>query len=87
MPYKGAKGKVPIGIRTGDEQDEDEKESMVCQMAGEKWEQLFFPIIIDFFACISVMPTSWGSHVPTEETKESMAGGIVQGSQWRKDLQ
>ena len=54
--------------------DEEEGDNMVCQMTGENWEQLLYPIIIDSGACTFVMPTSWCTHVATEETNESRAG-------------
>ena len=47
---------------------------MMCNMTGDNWEQLPYPIIIDSGACTSVMPIAWCPHVPTEETPESKAG-------------
>ena len=71
---KGKRGKQPIGARADDSDVEDDNEGMVCQMNGEQWEPLPFPIIIDSGACTSVMPTAWCQHVPIYETKGSRAG-------------
>lgn len=81
---KGQKERAPIGARNRSEEDEDEPESMMCQMTGENWEQLPFPIIIDSGACTSVMPTNWCPHVPTEETKESQAGEYFRAANGEK---
>ena len=47
-------------------------ESMVCNMIGEVWESLLFPITIDSGACASVMPSIWCNHVPIKETQEEL---------------
>ena len=65
---------MPIGRSKHDEDTEDEGDGMMCNMTGEGWEQLPFPIIVDSGACTSVMPTSWCPHVPIEETPESQSG-------------
>ena len=65
---------------------EDEPSSMVCQMIGESWGQLPFPIIIDSGACTSVMPSSWCPHVPTEETTESKAGEFFRAANGEKTV-
>ena len=67
-----------------DEDSEDEHEGMVCQMTGEQWEQLPFPIIVDLGACTSVMPTSRCPHVPTEGTTESRAGEFFRAANGQK---
>ena len=56
-----------------DDQNHDDVE-MVCNMTGETWEDLPFPIIIDSGACASVMPTGWCGHVPLKEIAQSKAG-------------
>ena len=63
-----------------EEGSDEEVDNMVCQMTGQQWEQLPFPIIIDPGACTSVMPTSWCPHVPTEETSESRSGEIFRAA-------
>ena len=82
---KGSQVKKPVrGNKHDDEDSEEEQEGMVCQMAGEHWEQLPFPIIVDSGACTSVMPTSWCPHVPTEETIESRAGELFRAANGQK---
>ena len=81
---KGKQGKVLIGGRSNDYEPEDEGDNMVCQMTGESWEQLPFPIIIDSGACTSVMPTTWCPHVPTEETTESKNGEYFRAANGEK---
>ena len=57
---------------------------MMCQMNGDQWEQLSFPMIVDSGACTSVMPTAWCQHVPTQETKESKAGEFFRAANGEK---
>ena len=57
---------------------------MVCNMIGEKSEDLPFPVIIDSGACASVMPTSWCSHVPLRETPQSQAGEYYRAANGQK---
>lgn len=58
------------GARDRDEDEsEEEVEQMVCNMIGQEWEKLPFPMIIDSGACASVMPTSWCNHIPIRERK------------------
>ena len=52
----------------------EDQERFVCNMTGDRWEQLPFPIIIDLGACASVIPTSWCPHVAVTPTKQSEAG-------------
>ena len=59
---------------SGDIDIEDESFDMVCNMTGQTWESVPFPIIIDPGACASVMPTEWCNHVPIHETPQSKAG-------------
>ena len=66
--------KAPIRRRDQDEDSDNKDDETACNMTGESLEQLPFPVIINSGACISVMPTSWCSHVPTEETPESWSG-------------
>ena len=70
---KGRRKRQPIGTKSDGEDDED-CEQMVCQMNGDQWESLPFPIIVDSGACASVMPIAWCQYVPTQETRESKAG-------------
>ena len=81
---KGRNKRAPIGQRNNDEESEEEGDGMVCNMTGENWGQLPFPIIIDSGACISVIPTSWCSHVPIEETSESRAGEFFRAANGEK---
>ena len=53
---------------------EGEDEELICNMTGQCWESFPLFIIIDSGACASVMPTSWCSHVPLNETPQSQAG-------------
>ena len=57
---------------------------MVCNMTGQTWENLPFPIIIDSGACASVMPTSWCNHVPIYETPQSKAGEYYRAANGNK---
>ena len=58
-----------------DSEDESERESeqMICNMTGNKWEDVSFPVIIGSGACASVMPTSWCPHIDTTGTPASRA--------------
>ena len=57
-----------------DSEDEDaEEERRICNMSGDHWESLPYPIIIDSGACASVIPTSWCKHIPVEEAEKSKA--------------
>lgn len=61
--------------RSIDEDESEEKsEQIVCNMAGQEWETLPFPIIINSGACACVMPTSWCNHTPIRETQGSKSG-------------
>lgn len=40
-----------------DDDSEAEEDQLVCNMTGERWEDLPFPVIIDSGACGSVMST------------------------------
>ena len=81
---KGRVHRQPIGTRDREEESDEEVDNMVCQMTGQLWEQLPFPIIIDSGACTPVMPTSWCPHVPTEETPESRAGEFFRAANGQK---
>ena len=56
-----------------EDDSESEDERLVCNMTGEKWEDLPFPVIIDSGACASVMPTDWCPHVETMSTPQLRA--------------
>ena len=56
-----------------DEDPEGEIEQMMCNMTGDKWEDLQFPVIIDSGACASMMPTIWCPHVEASSTPTSRA--------------
>lgn len=82
---KGSQVKNSGGRSKGCDEDVDgEQEGMVCQMTGEQWEQLPFPIIVDSGACTSVMPISWCPHVPTEETTESKSREFFRAANGQK---
>ena len=57
---------------------------MVCNMIGERWEDLPFPVIIDSGACASVMPTEWCPHVGTISTPQSRAREFFRAANGRK---
>ena len=80
------KTKVAQPIFEDEESDEedDDSDQLVCNMAGNSWESLPYPIIIDSGACASVMPTSWCKHVPIEETDKSKAGEFFRAADGRK---
>ena len=61
-------------VRNRDNDSDDEGAELACNMTGEVWENLPFPIIIDSGACASVMPTGWCDHVPLRETPKPKAG-------------
>lgn len=70
-------GRAIAGVNPYDERricEDDDDEQMVCNMTGDKLEQLPFPIIIDSGACASVIPTAWCPHVPLKPTPQSEAG-------------
>ena len=80
------KSKVAQPIFEDDESDEedDNGDQLVCNMVGDNWESLPYPIIIDSGACASVMPTSWCKHVPVEETDKSRAGEFFRAANGQK---
>ena len=47
---------------------------LVCDMKGESWESLPYPIVIDSGASASVMPESWCAHSQVHETEASRRG-------------
>ena len=53
-------------------------------MAGQSWESLPFPIIIDSGACASVMPTECCNHVPLYDTPQSQAGDYYRAANGNK---
>lgn len=57
-----------------DEESGEDVEQMVCNMTGQRWEKLPFPVIIDSGACASVMPTDWCDHLPIQLTRGSEFG-------------
>ena len=63
---------------------EDEGMEVMCNMTGQTWESLPFPIIIDSGACASVMPTSWCNHVPVGEAPQSRAGEFYRAANGNK---
>ena len=67
----------------GNDSDGDEEE-LICNMIGQSWENLPFPIIIDFGACASVVPTTWCSHVQLIEIPQSKAGDYYRAANGQK---
>ena len=47
---------------------------LICNMQGNGWESLPYPIIIDSGAAASVLPEKWCDHVDARETPESKKG-------------
>ena len=66
--------------RRADEELDEEETAIVCNMIGESWESLPFPIIIDSGACASVMLTTWCNHVPIQDIPQSKAGGFYRAA-------
>ena len=61
-------------MREEDEESDADDINLVCNMTGQSWESVPFPILIDSGACASVMPSGWYSHVLLRETPQSKAG-------------
>ena len=61
-------------IAQEDDESDEEPGHLVCNMTGQRWERLPFPIIIDSGACASVMPTDWCNHIPVQATQGSESG-------------
>ena len=80
---KGTRFKKKITRLEEDESDEESTE-LVCNMTGQSWESLAFPIIIDSGACASVMPTDWCNHVPLYDTPQSQAGDYYRAANGNK---
>ena len=57
-----------------EESDDGEDGRLVCNMTGQGWEVLPFPVVVASGAIASVMPQDWCPHVPTTPTKESEQG-------------
>lgn len=76
----GKKKSQPRKKMEEDSDSEDGADEMVCNMTGDVWESLPFPIIIDSGACASVMPTVWCNHVPTKETLQSRVGDFYRAA-------
>ena len=74
----------PRRVRTEESDDEEETQDFVCNMTGQTWESLPFPITIDSGSCASVMPTSWCGHVPLQETEQSRAGEYYRAANGQK---
>ena len=58
----------------GGDSSGEENEQMACNVTGQNWESLPFPIIVDSGTCASVMPTGWCEHIPIQSTLGSEAG-------------
>ena len=54
--------------------DYEEKGELFCNMAGDTWESLPYPISIDRGAAASVLPEKWFWHVQTMSTQASRSG-------------
>ena len=70
--------------RRGKDNDLEGDDELICNMTVQSWESLPFLIIIDSGACASVMPTSWCSHVPSNETPQSQAGDYFRAANGNK---
>ena len=51
-----------------------ESKGPLCNMTGDMWEAMPYPVIIDSGASASVIPEKWCSHVETKETEASRNG-------------
>ena len=67
-----------------DDADCEDDSKLVCNMIGQQWESLPFPVIVDSGACASVIPTDWCDHVPTTSTPQSKAGEFFRAANGRK---
>ena len=56
-----------------DEESDFEDSRLLCNMIGEGWQNLPFPVITDSGACALVMPVDWCTHVEITRTPESKA--------------
>ena len=70
--------------RAPEDSEEDEGADVVCNMVGQSWGSLFFPITIDPGVCASVMFTSWCDHAPVQETFQSKAGDYYRAANCNK---
>ena len=67
-----------------DEEEEVNTNQLVCNMIGQQWEQLPFPIIIDSGACAPVIPTTWCEHVPLLRIPQAEAGEFFRSASGQK---
>ena len=54
--------------------DYAEEGELICNMAGDTWESLPYPVIIDSGAAASVLPERWCGHIKTVPTEASRNG-------------
>ena len=57
-----------------DQESESGDEQTICNMTGEQWESMPYPIIIDSGMAASVIPAHWCAHVAVRETEDSKRG-------------
>ena len=57
-----------------DESGQEDADKLVCNMNGNGWEHLPFPVVVDSGASVSVLPEQWRPHVPTVSTPQSQQG-------------
>ena len=87
MFEKGSRVKRRRKILEDDSSDEEEPGRLVCNMNGDKWEALPYPIIIDSGACASVMPTGVVRPRAIERHTSIASGRVLPSRQWAENLQ
>ena len=86
MSEKGVRHKGMQKRALEDSADEDEVHTnqFVCNMIGQQWEQLPFPIIVDSGACASVILTTWCEHVPLVKIPQAEVGEFFRSASGQK---
>ena len=71
-------------VADSDDESESEGDQLVCNMTGERWEELPFLVIIDSGACASVMPTEWCPHAQITDTPRPKARELFRAANGHK---
>ena len=82
---RGVKCNRKRALMESDEEEFDEQnEQLVCSMTGQKREALPFSIVIDFGACVSVMPSDWCNYVSSLRAPQADAGEYFRAANGKK---